>query len=171
MTDHDTYRVPLLPDAGVTQASAQNFRRSVWLAATAEEVFSRIHALVHEVITDMHANAETPPAPLADRAYIARSSWSAFPPGSHRALVLRAAEEGVSLNWLQDAIHYRIDPVWAIRDHARREPLRARMAHPAAIVPETLLERLQQATSASCVQRRGFLEAHSVLDRIPTRYD
>ena len=40
-----------------------------WLATTAEEAFSGIRVLVHEVLADMHANAEIPPVPLADRAY------------------------------------------------------------------------------------------------------
>ena len=50
----------------------------------------------------MHANAETPPAPLADRAY-SGSVLVRVASETHRALVLRAAEEGVSLNRLVSA--------------------------------------------------------------------
>ena len=57
---------------------------------------------MHEVLADMHANAEAPPAPLADRAYSGKFLVR-VPPETHRALVLRAAEEGVSLNRLVSA--------------------------------------------------------------------
>ena len=47
-------------------------------------------------------NRETPPPPLADRAYSGKFLVR-VPPETHRALVLRAAEEGVSLNRLVSA--------------------------------------------------------------------
>ena len=102
MIDHYTHRVPLLPDAGEYAGLCAEFPSVSWLAATAEEAFSGIHALVHEVVTDIHANAETPPAPLADRAY-SREFLVRVPPGTHRALVLGVAEEGVSFDRLLSA--------------------------------------------------------------------
>ena len=72
------------------------------MAPTAEEAFAGICKLVHEVLADTKANAEDPPAPLADRAY-SGSFFVRVPPETHRALVLRAAEEGVSLNRLVSA--------------------------------------------------------------------
>ena len=69
MNDHYTYRVTWSPDDGEYVGLCTEFPSLSWLAATAEEAFSGIRALVHEVLADMHANAETPPAPLADRSY------------------------------------------------------------------------------------------------------
>ena len=102
MTDHYTYRVTWSPEDGEYVGLCAEFPSLSWLAATAEEAFSGIRRVVREVIEDMHANAETPPAPLADRAYSGRFLVR-VPPEIHRALVLRAAEEGVSLNRLVSA--------------------------------------------------------------------
>ena len=107
MTDHYTYRVTWSPDDGEYAGLCAEFPSLSWLAATAEEAFSGIRALVHEVLSDMHANAETPPAPLADRAYSGKFLVR-VPPETHRALVLRAAEEGVSLNRLVSAPALRV---------------------------------------------------------------
>ncbi len=101
-TDHYTYRVTWSPEDGEYVGLCAEFPSLNWLAATAEEAFSGIRRVVREVIEDMHANAETPPAPLADRAYSGRFLVR-VPPEIHRALVLRAAEEGVSLNRLVSA--------------------------------------------------------------------
>ena len=99
MPDHYTYRVTWSPDDGEYVGLCAEVPSLSWLAATAEEAFSGIRAVVHEVRADMHANGETPPAPLADRAYSGKFLVR-VPPETHRALVLRAAEEGVSLNRL-----------------------------------------------------------------------
>jgi len=50
----------------------------------------------------MHAQGEEPPQPLADRAYSGKFLVR-VPPETHRALALRAAEQGVSLNRLVSA--------------------------------------------------------------------
>ena len=50
----------------------------------------------------MEANGETPPEPMADRAYSGRFVVR-VPPETHRALAMKAAEEGVSLNRLISA--------------------------------------------------------------------
>ena len=50
----------------------------------------------------MQAAGETPPEPLADKAYSGRFLVR-VPPETHRALAMRAAEEGVSLNRLVSA--------------------------------------------------------------------
>ena len=102
MTDHYTYRVTWSPEDGEYVGLCAEFPSLSWLAATAQEAFSGIRALVHDVLSDMHANAEAPPAPLADRAYSGKFLVR-VPPETHRALVLRAAEEGVSLNRLVSA--------------------------------------------------------------------
>lgn len=102
MTDHYTYRVTWSPEDSGYAGLCAEFPSLSWLAPTAEEAFSGIRALVRDVVADMQANAETPPAPLADRAYSGRFLVR-VPPETHRALVLRAAEEGVSLNRLVSA--------------------------------------------------------------------
>ena len=88
MTDHYTYRVTWSPDDGEYAGLCAEFPSLSWLAATAEEAFSGIRALVREVLSDMQANAETPPAPLADRAYSGKFLVR-VPPETHRAPALR----------------------------------------------------------------------------------
>ena len=50
----------------------------------------------------MQANHEPPPEPMADRSYSGKFMVR-VPPETHRALAIRAAEEGVSLNRLVSA--------------------------------------------------------------------
>ena len=50
----------------------------------------------------MHATGETPPQPMADRTYSGKFVVR-VPPETHRALAIRAAEQGVSLNRLVSA--------------------------------------------------------------------
>ena len=68
MNDHYTYRVTWSPDDGEYAGLCTEFPSLSWLAATAEEASSGIRTLVHKILADMHANPETPPAPLADRS-------------------------------------------------------------------------------------------------------
>ena len=82
VTDHYTYRVTWSPDDGEYIGLCAEFPSLSWLAATAEEAFSGIRGLVHDVLSDMHANAEAPSAPLADRAYNGRLGTRIAPPGS-----------------------------------------------------------------------------------------
>ena len=102
MTDHYTYRVTWSPDDGEYAGLCAEFPSLSWLAPTADEAFSGIRALVGGVLADMQANGEAPPKPLAERAYSGRFLVR-VPPETHRALVLRAAEQGVSLNRLVSA--------------------------------------------------------------------
>ena len=66
------------------------------------EALSGIRKVVSGVLADMKANGETPPEPLADRTYSGRFVVR-VPPETHRDLVIKAAEEGVSLNRLVSA--------------------------------------------------------------------
>lgn len=56
-----------------------------------------IVALVTDVVSDMEANGETPPDPIADRHYSGKFQVRTTPE-LHRRLALRAAEANVSLN-------------------------------------------------------------------------
>ena len=69
MADHYTYRVTWSRDDGEYIGLCPEFPSLSWLAATAEEAFSGIRALVQGVLADMHATAEAPPSLLADREY------------------------------------------------------------------------------------------------------
>ena len=81
---------------------AQSFPLLSWLATSQEDAFSGIRQVVAEIVADMEANSEQPPEPLADRTYSGKFMVR-VPPETHRALAIRAAEEGVSLNRLVSA--------------------------------------------------------------------
>ena len=102
MTDHYTYRITWSPEDGEHVGLCVEFPSLSWLASTQSEALSGITELVRSVLADMQANGEPPPEPLADRSYSGRFVVR-IPPETHRDLVLKAAEEGVSLNRLVSA--------------------------------------------------------------------
>ena len=102
MTDHYTYRLTWSVEDEEYVGLCAEFPSLSWLASTQEEAFSGVRRLVSESIADMQANNEQPPEPLADRSYSGKFMVR-VPPETHRALAIRAAEEGVSLNRLVSA--------------------------------------------------------------------
>ena len=102
MTDHYTYRLTWSVEDEEYVGLCAEFPSLSWLASTQEESFSGVRRLVSESIADMRANNEQPPEPLADRSYSGKFMVR-VPPETHRALAIRAAEEGVSLNRLVSA--------------------------------------------------------------------
>ena len=102
ITDHYTYRVTWSVEDEEFVGLCAEFPSLSWLSPTQEEAFSSIRQLVAEVVVDMAGNGEAPPEPIADRTYSGRFMVR-VPPETHRALALRAAEEGVSLNRLVSA--------------------------------------------------------------------
>ena len=102
IADHYTYRVTWSVEDQEYVGLCAEFPSLSWLASTQEEAFSGIRRLVAESIADMQANNEQPPEPLADRSYSGKFMVR-VPPETHRALAIRAAEEGVSLNRLISA--------------------------------------------------------------------
>ena len=102
MTDHYTYRITWSPEDGEHLGRCAEFPSLSWFAPTPGEALSGIQELVSDVLADMRANGETPPEPLADRTYSGRFVVR-VPPETHRDLVIKAAEEGVSLNRLVSA--------------------------------------------------------------------
>ena len=96
---HYTYRVTWSPEDDEHVGLCLEFPSLSWLAATSEEAFAGICGLVQEVLADMKASEEPLPEPLAARAYSGRFVVRVTPE-THRELVIRAAEEGVSLNRL-----------------------------------------------------------------------
>ena len=101
-SDHYTYRVTWSAEDEEYVGLCAEFPSLSWLAPTQEEAFAGIRALVADSVEDMLGNDETPPVPMADRTYSGRFVVR-VPPETHRALAIRAAEEGVSLNRLVSA--------------------------------------------------------------------
>ena len=102
MADHYTYRITWSPEDGEHLGLCAEFPLLSWLASTPSAALSGIQTLVSGVVADMQANGEPLPEPLADRTYSGRFMVR-VPPETHRNLVIKAAEEGVSLNRLVSA--------------------------------------------------------------------
>ena len=100
--EHYTYRVTWSAEDGEFVGLCAEFPLLSWLASSQEDAFSGIRQVVAESVADMEANGEQPPEPMADRAYSGKFMVR-VPPETHRALAIRAAEEGVSLNRLVSA--------------------------------------------------------------------
>ncbi len=100
--EHYTYRITWSSEDGEFVGLCAEFPLLSWLASSQEDAFSGIRRLVADGVADMESNNEQPPEPLASRAYSGRFMVR-VPPETHRALAIRAAEEGVSLNRLVSA--------------------------------------------------------------------
>ena len=100
--DHYAYRVIWSAEDEEYVGLCSEFPSLSWLEPTPDEAFSGIRRVVAEVLEDMLEDGETPPEPIADRSY-SGNFMVRVPPELHRALALRAAEEGVSLNRLVSA--------------------------------------------------------------------
>jgi predicted HicB family RNase H-like nuclease len=70
-----------------------------WLAPSREEALSGITGLVAEVVAEMTKSKEPVPEALSLQKFKGKLSVR-IPPEQHRALVLEAAEQGVSVNRL-----------------------------------------------------------------------
>ncbi|WP_419938650.1 type II toxin-antitoxin system HicB family antitoxin [Candidatus Palauibacter sp.] len=99
MSDHYTYRVTWSAEDGEHVGFCAEFPSLSWLAPTPARALAGIRRVVRDSLSDMRSTGETPPEPMADRAYSGRFLVR-LPPEVHRALAIRAAEEGVSLNRL-----------------------------------------------------------------------
>ena len=102
MVDHYTYRVTWSAEDEEYVGLCAEFPGLSWLAPTPDAAFAGIRRLVADCVADMKANGEPIPEPLAERAYSGRFLVR-VPPETHRALAIKAAEEGVSLNRLISA--------------------------------------------------------------------
>ena len=102
MKDHYTYRVTWSVEDGEYVGLCAEFASLSWLAPTPDEAFAGIRQLVADCLADMQAEHELIPQPIADRTYSGQFVVQ-LPPEIHRALALRAAEEGVSLDRLVNA--------------------------------------------------------------------
>ena len=100
--DRYSYRITWSEDDQEYVGLCLEFASLSWLAGSPEEAFRGIRRVVADVVAEMLKNGEAAPPPLARRSYSGRFLVR-VPPHVHRELVLRAAEEGVSLNRLISA--------------------------------------------------------------------
>ena len=100
--DRYTYRISWSEDDREYVGLCAEFPSLSWLAKSPEDALQGIRKMVAEVVSDMKRNGETPPLPLAGRPFSGRFVVR-VPPEIHRALAIKAAEEGVSLNRLVSA--------------------------------------------------------------------
>lgn len=97
--DHYTYRVTWSADDDEYVGLCAEFPSLSWLADSQETALKGIRNIVAEVIEDMKGNNEKVPEPIAVKDY-SGEFMVRVPPEIHRALALKAAEAGVSLNRL-----------------------------------------------------------------------
>ncbi len=100
--DRYTYRVTWSEDDSEHVGLCAEFPSLSWLAPTPEASLEGVRRVVGEVVSDMEANGEPLPEPLALRRYSGKFVVR-VPPDIHRRLVLEALEAGVSLNRLASA--------------------------------------------------------------------
>jgi len=100
--DKYTYRVTWSEEDSEYIGLCVEFPSLSWLATTPEESLAGIRAIVADVVTDLQANGEPVPEPLAIKEYSGRFMVR-IPPTLHRQLAIEAAEAGISLNRLASA--------------------------------------------------------------------
>ena len=97
--DHYTYRMTWSPEDEEYIGLCVEFPSLSWLDSSPEAALKGIRKLVAEVIKDMQASNEAIPEPISMKKYSGKFMVR-VPPEVHRALSLKAAEAGVSLNRL-----------------------------------------------------------------------
>jgi predicted HicB family RNase H-like nuclease len=95
--DRYTYRITWSDEDKEYVGLCVEFPSLSWLAQTPEGALQGIRKIVEETVIDMRNNNET--SPLSSRSYSGKFVVR-VPPKVHRELVLKAAEEGISLNRL-----------------------------------------------------------------------
>ncbi len=96
------YRVVWSGEDGEFVGLCGEFPSLSWLAGSPEAALKGIMKVVADVVAEMQANDESPPTPIATREYSGEFKLR-VPPVLHRALVMEAAENNVSLNRLVNA--------------------------------------------------------------------
>lgn len=100
--DHYTYKLTWSEKDQEHIGLCLEFPGLSWLARTPEAALRGIRKIVGESVADMEKNGEPVPAPLASRSFSGKFIVR-IPPSVHRELVLKAAEERVSLNRIVSA--------------------------------------------------------------------
>lgn len=97
--DRYTYRVTWSEEDREHVGLCAEFPGLSWLEKSPEKALTGIRQLVKECVIDMAANNEEVPEPISARRFSGKFMVR-VPPETHRALVIQAAESGVSLNRL-----------------------------------------------------------------------
>jgi len=100
--DKYTYRVTWSEEDQEYVGLCAEFPSLSWLDSTPEKALNGIRAVVTETIKDMKAQHENVPEPLSSKNYSGKFMLQVLPE-VHRALAIKAAESGVSLNRLASA--------------------------------------------------------------------
>ena len=100
--DRYTYRITWSEDDREFVGLCAEFPSLSWLAGSPEAALKGIRRIVKKAVQDMEMSGESPPTPLSQRPcsgkFVVR-----IPPEVHRALAIKAAEQGISLNRLVSA--------------------------------------------------------------------
>lgn len=99
MNDRYTYRITWSEDDQEFAGLCIEFPSLSWLARSPEAALKGIRRIVNEAVQDMESNGELPPTPISGKSYSGKFIVR-IPPEVHRALAIKAAEEGISLNRL-----------------------------------------------------------------------
>ena len=100
--DRYTYRVTWSEEDREYVGLCAEFPSLSWLAGTPEGALKGIRRVVAETVREMESHGEEVPPPIASRLYSGKFMVR-VPPDVHRALVVQAAESGVSLNRIASA--------------------------------------------------------------------
>jgi len=95
--DHYTYRVTWSAEDKEYVGLCAEFPSLSWLDESPQAALGGIMQVVADVVADMENNGESTPDPFAERNYSGRFMVR-VPPDTHRALAIKAAESGTSLN-------------------------------------------------------------------------
>jgi predicted HicB family RNase H-like nuclease len=101
-SDRYTYRITWSEDDGEFVGLCIEFPSLSWLAKTPEAALKGIRKIVNKAVQDMENNGESPPTPISGKSYSGKFIVR-IPPEVHRALAIKAAEDGISLNRLVSA--------------------------------------------------------------------
>lgn len=102
IADRYTYRITWSEGDREFVGLCVEFPSLSWLAKTQEAALNGIRRTVRKAIKDMENDGESPPLPLSGKQYSGKFVVR-IPPEVHRALAIKAAEEGISLNRLVSA--------------------------------------------------------------------
>lgn len=101
-SDRYTYRITWSEDDQEFLGLCIEFPSLSWLAKNSEAALKGIRRVVKKAVLDMESNGESPPAPISGKSYSGKFVVR-IPPEVHRALAIKAAEDGISLNRLVSA--------------------------------------------------------------------
>ena len=101
-TDRYTYRITWSEDDREFVGLCIEFPSLSWLARSPESALKGIRRVVNKALQDIESTGESPPVPISGKLYSGKFVVR-IPPEVHRALALKAAEEGISLNRLVSA--------------------------------------------------------------------